>query len=663
MTLLVPLGLLGLLGVVALIIIYIIKPNFQQKFVSSTYVWKLSLKYKRRRFTTNNLRNILIIICQILALTALAVILSKPAVILKTRQDKREVIAVIDASASMRTETDGVSRFERAVNSVVSLAESTFDSDGTVSVILAGHNSSFVVQRVSKENKQTALDGINALLDAELTCCSYASADMNEAMLACEQVTDVNPDAEVYVFTDTEFTNKPKGVNVNLIRNDAEWNFAILGANAELVDGIYVISVDMACYGRNELIDLELAVHGANEEAVAGGAGVEKIFKAERISLDGDRVKRVVFKYNLGNDDINTDDVEYVPVSVEDRIFSFSDMVFSVEADDNFVYDNNFYVYGGKKEVLKVQYASSEPNKFFPNTINRLADIYKSKYEIVPTYVKEGEEPKLEGFDFYVFEHKMPEVLPSDGIVYLVDPDKSPNGAGFTVKQTVPSGKINLPLSDNLADGTDPLMNYLTATDIWVNLYRKLVVTDGAYKILMSANGDPMYMYKETDDGVNKQKIIVCSFSVHYSNITILPEFSLMMYDMFEYFFPVTVEKNYFEVFEELKLNARGESLTVTVPGGEEPRIIESFPASITVSIPGVYTLTQKTFANKEIVERVYVKIPAKESDIAPVEDVLPDPYVKKSTSDYFGDVLFYVACALVALILAEWFLHSREEM
>lgn len=39
MSLLLPLGLLGLLGLVALLIIYILKPNYQQKVVSSTFVW------------------------------------------------------------------------------------------------------------------------------------------------------------------------------------------------------------------------------------------------------------------------------------------------------------------------------------------------------------------------------------------------------------------------------------------------------------------------------------------------------------------------------------------------------------------------------------------------------------------------------------------------
>ena len=48
---LIALGLLGLLGIVALLLIYIIKPNFQQKLISSTYIWKLSLKFKKRKIT------------------------------------------------------------------------------------------------------------------------------------------------------------------------------------------------------------------------------------------------------------------------------------------------------------------------------------------------------------------------------------------------------------------------------------------------------------------------------------------------------------------------------------------------------------------------------------------------------------------------------------
>ena len=63
MSLLVPLGLLGLLGIAALILIYILKPNYQQKIISSTYVWKLSLRYRKKKIPVSRLRNIILLIC------------------------------------------------------------------------------------------------------------------------------------------------------------------------------------------------------------------------------------------------------------------------------------------------------------------------------------------------------------------------------------------------------------------------------------------------------------------------------------------------------------------------------------------------------------------------------------------------------------------------
>ena len=66
MSWLTPIGFLGLIGLIILIIIYIIKPNYQNKVISSTFIWKLSLKYTRRKIPISKLRNILLLICQIL---------------------------------------------------------------------------------------------------------------------------------------------------------------------------------------------------------------------------------------------------------------------------------------------------------------------------------------------------------------------------------------------------------------------------------------------------------------------------------------------------------------------------------------------------------------------------------------------------------------------
>ena len=60
MSWLAPLGFLALLSIAVLIVIYIIKPNFQQRMITSTYVWRLSLKYRKKKIPISKLSNILI---------------------------------------------------------------------------------------------------------------------------------------------------------------------------------------------------------------------------------------------------------------------------------------------------------------------------------------------------------------------------------------------------------------------------------------------------------------------------------------------------------------------------------------------------------------------------------------------------------------------------
>ena len=103
MSWLTPIGFLGLIGLIALIIIYIIKPNYQNKVISSTFIWKLSLKLRKKQLPISRLRNILLFICQVLAITALAMILAQPIIAAEKEEEKNEKIAIIDASLSMVT--------------------------------------------------------------------------------------------------------------------------------------------------------------------------------------------------------------------------------------------------------------------------------------------------------------------------------------------------------------------------------------------------------------------------------------------------------------------------------------------------------------------------------------------------------------------------------
>ena len=157
MRLLIPLGLLGLLGILALVIIYIIRPNYQVKHISTTYIWKMSLKYRKRKLPTSTLRNILLFLCQVFILTAIAGILAKPAIVYERSVDKTDIVAIVDSSASMYAQSEGRTRFQRAIDATVESAEEAIAAGGYASVILADDSPAYIAKRVSAKNFRTTL--------------------------------------------------------------------------------------------------------------------------------------------------------------------------------------------------------------------------------------------------------------------------------------------------------------------------------------------------------------------------------------------------------------------------------------------------------------------------------------------------------------------------
>ena len=152
MSLLAPLGLLGLLAVAVLIFIYIIKPNYQQKIVSSTYIWKRSLKYRKKRVPVSRLRNILIFLCQMLVLASFAMLLARPVIPYVAETPKNEKVIILDASAGMRVSTGGETRFERAVREIRRQAESILSQDDMIlSVIVADSDAHYLVSRQTRD--------------------------------------------------------------------------------------------------------------------------------------------------------------------------------------------------------------------------------------------------------------------------------------------------------------------------------------------------------------------------------------------------------------------------------------------------------------------------------------------------------------------------------
>ena len=638
MSWLTPLGFLGLIGLIVLILIYIIKPNYQQKFISSTYVWKMSLKYKKKKLPINRLQDILLFLCQVLIITGMAAILAQPFIKAEQEEQLQERVVIIDASASMLTRTEQGTRFQRAVYDVRNMADELLEENGKITVILAGEKASYVVQDAGADFKTELLKTLDDLAeaDAEQTC-TYGQGDIAGAMKLAEQITSQNSQVEVVLYTDTQYIDAGQ-VTVKNMNEQQEWNAAILDVRCLVVENYYRFEVDVACYGEKDAdIRVFFDIYGVNESNGTIPLEVKARCKAGQ-------TETLVF----GNYDPQEPD-ESITEDVE--IYSYNYAVARVDELDSFEYDNTFYLYGGAKQVLKIQYCSSMPNNYFATALDVIRDRFGSRWDVEYTEVRPDEEYATSGYDVYIFEHETPKTFPKDGLVILSNPDTVPSSTGLRLGQKYTGRDDN-----TMTQGEEhPITKGIKAENIIVTKFTEITSYDG-YTPLMYCFGKPVVMAKNEPD----QKILVMTFSLNYSDFAMLLEFPLFLSNALNYYMPSTMSEYVFNVNSSVQLNCRSEQLQVTGPMTDT--VITQFPGTVELKKPGVYTVTQVPISGNTVVENFFVRIPAAESNTAAVEDTLTNPYFLEETGDDDLDLIYYFAMALVILLFLEWILQSRKQ-
>ena len=669
MTLLLPIGLLGLLSVAALIVIYVIRPNFQRIEVTSTYVWKLSLKYRKRRLPISKLRNILLIACQVLALIAGALIMSQPIIPNKEQVFNLETIAVIDCSASMRAkDANGITRFERAVDKVSDLANDVIDMGGFVSVILADGNERYLFQSwglAAKAELNTTLNGLIA--DKDNLACAYGKSNLNDAITLCEETVQSNPNASIYIYTDTTFSYVPEGLHLINVADSSEWNVGILNAYSQFEEGYQTFFVEVGCYGMvSRSIKLELAINGASDGT---SETTRTIYYTADVTLADNSTTTIIFRNSeIKEQDYEKDveNVKIVPVGPgvfgtanQTRIVSYDDVRIIIDEEDSFAEDDSFSIYGGRKPELKIQYAAMKRKTSFTTVLGVFRTKYAPFWNVVVDEVSLepllniGNEPAVVGYDLYIYDGWAPKILPQDGVVVMFNPQTLPRG--FTKRDVHP-------YTDAMyfaQEGDHPILRALDAAKIFTRQCIRLVNYDMEnYKTLWSVDGNPVLL---VNDG-EKEKVVMALFDTEFSNIVLRNDFMYLFYNIVETFIPSTVRGSVFEVGEQISVNARSTSLTVSSNSGMSEKVVTQLPSTITLDRPDVYRFSQTTYFGKVLNEFIYVKVPTAESNIFATGTSLKSIYLDTSSETrMYQDLLVYFAAAMLALLFTEWFLQTYD--
>lgn len=621
MRLALPLGLLGLIAIAALILIYILKPKYQEKKVSSTYIWKLSMRYQKKRMPFQWLQNWLLLLLQILILAIIALMMTEPYVVLASKSGEK--IVILDASASMTATTGRSTRFDRAKEEISSLAELTVPGD-KFSVILAGGEADFVVRRSDSQ----------ALIRQKLAeaRCTLSQPDFEGAMELAENVLSENPTAEVYLYTDTVYEDSG---NVNVIDMSSvkdEWNLAVENFTAKIVDGKYVFTAQIGYYGAENLKNAAVTLRIDDKKPYAPELAVCENGKAVNIVWDS----------------LN--------------ITSFTSAEVTVDAEDSFANDNSFVLFNPKGERFKIQYVSDSP---YDILLAGLSAWGKATVDVVGA----DAEPKTEGYDLYVYEHIVPAKRPSDGAVWLVAPEADSLTESWDIKVGASVGtgtkETHLTFSgvDSSSEANSAVMKGVTASAFYVTKYSRITQYPG-YETLMSSSGDPLLLVKNE----NGLKTAVFAYDFRFSN-PICYDFPILISNLCNYCARPMLSGSLFEVGDTFEINARPDAQTVTLTDQDEDvRTYTSFPIQIKAAETGVFRLEQ-TLSTGRIIEGAYfVHVNAEEGKFyqkaatlsGPV--VLPGTVVDQDLGQDRHEIVIYLAAAMLVLLCVEWGVQYREQ-
>ncbi len=407
-----PWALIGLIGIPILIIIYIIKRRHREEVVSSTFLWKRAFARVKKRIPFN-IKNILLLLLQICVLTLAVLLIARPTI---NTDGSGEIIAIVDASSSMMTtDSNGVTRLERAKEQVRALAKDV-DKQHPMTLISAGDTA--VKMGDSRVTERYIIS--NSLDDIE---CGWGPADVAGAMTIAQDILRENANAKIIFFTDTTYETL-ENVKTVLV-NKREWNAAALGLEVEqLTNGAFKFTGNVASYGKDAVLLVALYVDGVREQ-------VERVY-----CTDGEATS-IEFRTFENGESGEVVDFKNAHISIETQTDALS-------------YDNSYVIHKKETSRLRVEvvFAESHYDEFLPIALSaaeinrqvvRISSLTPDGYEnrkvagggFAPSKIK------YEGYNVYIFVGILPERMPSDGTTWLLNPPRIPEELEVDLGETI----------------------------------------------------------------------------------------------------------------------------------------------------------------------------------------------------------------------------------
>lgn len=622
-----PLGLLGLIGIPILIIIYIIKNKYTEQTIASTYIWKLSERFLKKRKPISKLRGLISLILQCLIVLFVSFLIADPAIIIKGGAN--DYCFIVDGSASMNKTENGISRFDLAKDKVEQMINDA-KNGSSYTIIFMGNDTQIVCEKL--ENKKRALDLVSNLSASSIAsttvdAISYAQAYFNE-----------NASIKTYLISDKAYDTKNVEL-INVASNDV--NYAITNCNYRLQAATYnedgsvqtpaqlIVSGEVISYNENANLSIELKVN----DVVSG----------DLISVNALANQPSSFSF----------------VSERDSFTSFE---VSILNQDNLDLDNHYVSYDLIAEHNYSALIVSE-NPFY------LAATLESYGKIETIDIMNFENYNLNmptGYGLYIFDSQCtPDVLPSDGTVWMFNPTKSISGSGFAVLNADKDVSSAFLEKTNVYGDEKSLVDGYIDSETYklvVKRYTEYSISRN-FKTLFTCDGKPA-IFTGTTSGKTKIREIVFSFDIHYSNLAMSVNALRLFNNMLDFSFPTVINSSNIECGQELSYNVlpQTKNMKLIAPSGTSVYLdCSGSTGSVKITEVGTYEVVVSLDSGLEKKFSIYSSYPLDENNsevsVALIEGVQEN---NNRNGSFSLMIILYIGVAL--LFVADWAVYCYEQ-
>ena len=389
-----PAGLWALAGVLVVAGVYLFRRKYEEKPVSSVYLWKLAQNFSKRNSPIQRLKRALVAALQLLSVAAACLMIAQPLIPVPGAQV--HYAAIVDASASMQiADGQGVSRFQRALAALEQdVARLPWGS--SVSVVVAGDQAQILADHLPKSQVGAALDQAR---------CGLGQGSLEEALALCRDL--VRGEDQACLYTDRDYA-QTVNIQARNMSGQQEWNLSVL--SLEAADASQGFTAQVVSGGKDAVVSFDLFVDGVLQPASMMDiyAGGEK----------------------LADLTVHCPKDQVVTLSLTARqVSGYAQVRLVANVEDGLAADNQYQLFSAPEGTVSTLLVSQTP--FF------LSSALSAFPQVDLQTAASPQDIQAEGYDLYIFEGCLPESLPQDGALWLINPPATVEEIGLVLGEAL----------------------------------------------------------------------------------------------------------------------------------------------------------------------------------------------------------------------------------